>query len=58
MRDSDTDQRAVGFLLGLIDADAAGRIRRRIGAPPPGANRRRAAQAVLKLTPVPASVLM
>jgi hypothetical protein len=58
MRDSDMGQRAVGFLLGLIDADAAVRIRRRIGAPEPGGNRRRVAQAVLKLTPVPSSVLV
>ncbi|MFE1836316.1 hypothetical protein [Streptomyces sviceus] len=58
MHDSSMDQRAVGFLLGLIDADAAARIRRRIGAPPPGANARRVAQAVLRLTPVPSSVLV
>jgi hypothetical protein len=51
------DQRAVGFLLGLIDADADARIRRRIGAPR-GASERRAAHAVLKLTPVPSSVLV
>ncbi|MFE3850034.1 hypothetical protein ACFXPN_02700 [Streptomyces griseorubiginosus] len=58
MRDSSTDQRAVGFLLDLIDADPAARIRRRIGAPRPGGNRRRVAQAVLKLTAVPSSVLV
>ncbi|TCR20411.1 hypothetical protein [Streptomyces sp. BK205] len=58
MRDSSTDQRAVGFLLDLIDADSAARIRRRIGAPRPGGNRRRAAHAALKLTPVPSSVLV
>ncbi|MDH6454430.1 MULTISPECIES: hypothetical protein [unclassified Streptomyces] len=58
MHDSSMDQRAVGFLLDLIDADCAARIRRRIGAPPPGANRRRVACAVLRLTPVPSSVLV
>jgi hypothetical protein len=58
MRDSSMDQRAVGFLLGLIDTDAAVRIRRRIGAPRPGPNGRRAAGAVLKVTPVPSSVLV
>ncbi|MFG2471687.1 hypothetical protein ACGFXB_40465 [Streptomyces canus] len=58
MHDSSKDQRAVGFLLGLIDADAAARIRRRIGAPPARANERRAAYAALKLTPVPSSVLV
>lgn len=58
MHDSSMNQRAVGFLLDLIDADSAARIRRRIGAPQPGGNRRRVAQAVLKLTPVPSSVLV
>jgi hypothetical protein len=58
MRDSSMDQRAVGFLLGLIDTDAAVRIRRRIGAPRSGPNGRRAARAALKVTPVPSSVLV
>ncbi|CAM5342903.1 hypothetical protein [Streptomyces canus] len=58
MHDSSKDQRAVGFLLGLIDADAAARVRRRIGAPPARGNERRAAYAALKLTPVPSSVLV
>ncbi|MER7561571.1 hypothetical protein ACGFWE_05265 [Streptomyces sp. NPDC048523] len=58
MHDSSKDQRAVGFLLGLIDADAAARVRRRIGAPRTRGNERRAAYAALKLTPVPSSVLV
>ncbi|MFI0512257.1 hypothetical protein ACH3Y9_00395 [Streptomyces sp. WSLK1-5] len=59
MHDSNSmDQRAVGFLLRLIDTEAAVRVRRHIGAPPPGANERRVAHAVLQQIMVPPSVLV
>ncbi|MFF0014011.1 hypothetical protein [Streptomyces sp. NPDC005374] len=58
MHDNSTAQRAVGFLLGLTDPDDAARVRRRIGAPSRGPDERRTAHAVLKLTPVPSSVLV
>jgi hypothetical protein len=58
MHDSGTTQRAVGFLLRLIDTEDADRVRRRIGAAPAATEERRSSHTVLRRTTVPSSVLL
>ncbi|MEU1274894.1 hypothetical protein [Streptomyces sp. NPDC005799] len=58
MHDDGTTQRAVGFLLRMLDTEDADRVRRRIGVPAVAAEERRITYAVLKQSWVPASVLL
>jgi hypothetical protein len=58
MHDDGTTQRAVGFLLRLIDTEDAAGVRRRIGVPAAAVEERRITYAVLKQSWVPASVLL